>query len=114
MNVHGKIKLIGELQTFDSGFSKVEVIVTTAEQYPQDIKIELVKDKAAQFIAECKAGQDINVHINLRGNEYNGKYYVNVQGWRWEEGNSEGEETSKAMPKAKPVDTGAEDDDLPF
>ena len=42
--VTGKIKLINDTQTFASGFSKREFVVTTAEQYPQDIKFETIKD----------------------------------------------------------------------
>ena len=46
MEVQGKIKLIGETQEFGSnGFRKREVVVTTAEQYPQSIMVEFVQDK---------------------------------------------------------------------
>ena len=31
-------------------------------------------------------GQEVTVHFNLRGNEYNGKYYVNLQAWRLDKG----------------------------
>ena len=47
MEVIGKVKLIGEVQTFGSnGFRKREVVVTTDEQYPQMIMIEFVQDKS--------------------------------------------------------------------
>ena len=46
MEVTGKIKMIGETQTFGSnGFRKREVVVNTEEQYPQSIMIEFVQDK---------------------------------------------------------------------
>ena len=42
----GKLKWIGETQSFPSGFSKREFVVTTAaDKYPQDLKFEVVKDK---------------------------------------------------------------------
>ena len=34
------------MQKFDSGFEKIEFVVTTAQDpYPQDIKFELLKEK---------------------------------------------------------------------
>ena len=81
LKLNGTIKMIGELQTFDSGFVKREFVVTTKEQYPQDVKFELVKDKATDFEKYNKVGQDVEVKFNVRGNEYNGKYYVNLQAW---------------------------------
>ena len=79
MEVVGKIKVINETQTFDSGFQKREIVVTTEETYPQDIKLEFTKDKCF-IIDQYKVGQSVTVAFNLRGNEYNGKYYVNLQG----------------------------------
>jgi len=81
MEVVGKIKVINETQTFDSGFQKREIVVTTEETYPQDIKLEFTKDKCS-ILDQYKVGQSVTVAFNLRGNEYNGKYYVNLQGWK--------------------------------
>ena len=81
MKIKGTIKLINETQTFDSGFQKREFVVTTKEQYPQDLKIELIKDKCDK-LDSFGEGQEVEVAINLRGNEYNGKYYVNLQAWK--------------------------------
>lgn len=83
--VKGKIKVINDTQTFDSGFQKREFVVTTDDQYPQDIKLEFVKDKCG-ILDTYKVGQDVTVSYNLRGNEYNGKYYVNLNAWRIEQG----------------------------
>ena len=79
----GEIKLINDIQTFSSGFEKREFVITTDEKYPQDIKLELIKDdvvKTDQF----KVGDNVKVSWNLRGNEYNEKFYVNLQAWRIE------------------------------
>ena len=46
MEVQGKIKQIGDVQTFgNNGFRKREVVITTEEQYPQHLMIEFVQDK---------------------------------------------------------------------
>ncbi|MEN8887140.1 MAG: DUF3127 domain-containing protein [Winogradskyella sp.] len=81
MEVKGKIKLIAETQTFDSGFTKRQLVVTTDEMYPQDVAIDFVKDKC-DVLNAYKVGQSVQVGINIRGNEYNGKYYVSLQGWK--------------------------------
>ena len=107
MEVKGKIKVIGSTQSFDSGFTKRQVVITTAEQYPQDIAIDFVKDKCAVLDA-YKVGQDVTVSINLRGSEYNGKYYVNLQGWKIEKvGENELTPTKAVKPQV-------EETDLPF
>lgn len=83
MEIEGSIKEIFQTQSFDSGFTKREFVVTTKEQYPQDIKLELIKDRC-DLVDAYKKGDQVKVHFNLRGNEYNGKYFVNLQAWRIE------------------------------
>ena len=89
MEVIGKVKLIGEVQTFGTGgFRKRELVVTTDEQYPQMIMIEFVQDKT-DLLNSYKVGQDVKVSINLRGREWINpegvaKYFNAIQGWRIE------------------------------
>lgn len=83
LTLTGTIKVIFQTETYPSGFTKREFVVTTKEQYPQDIKIELVKDKTA-ILDSFSEGQEVVVHFNLRGSEYQGKYYVSLQGWKVE------------------------------
>lgn len=102
--VSGKLKLKNETQTFDSGFSKREFVVTTEEQYPQDIKLEFVKDKCS-LLDMYEVDSPVKVSFNLRGNEYNDKYYVNLQAWRIEKG--------EATQTTEPIG-GQETEILPF
>ena len=82
MEVKGKIKVIFETQTFDSGFTKREFVVTIPDdKYPQDLKIEVIKDKCL-VLDKYNVGDDVTVSINLKGNEFNGKYYVSLVGWK--------------------------------
>lgn len=123
MDVEGRVKLIYDTQTFNSGFQKREFVITTKEQYPQDIKFELTKDRI-DLINPYKAGDELKVHFNLRGNEFNGKYFVNLQAWRIEplEQKSSGDTAQKdpfadagfpEQPTGPDVTTD-EEDDLPF
>jgi hypothetical protein len=90
----GKIKVINETQSFPSGFSKREFVVTTAhDKFPQDLKFEIVKDKCPLLDA-FEVGQDVQVSFDIRGNEYNGKYFVNLSCWKIQAAN--GGEPSRA------------------
>lgn len=78
----GKIKLIESTQTFNSGFTKREFVITTNDsKYPQDIKFEVVKDRCEQ-LDQYSQGQDVQVNFDVRGNEYNGRHYVNLNCWK--------------------------------
>lgn len=78
----GTLKWIGDLQTFPSGFVKREFVVTTAhDKYPQDLKFELVKDKCS-MLDTFSVGNPVQVNFDIRGNEYNGKYFVNLSCWK--------------------------------
>ncbi|WP_405412386.1 DUF3127 domain-containing protein [Maribacter sp. Asnod1-A12] len=125
MEIEGKVKLIGETQTFGSnGFRKRELVVTTDEQYPQHIMIEFVQDKC-DLLNSYGVGQDVKVSINLRGREWTNpqgqvKYFNSIQGWRIE-GSSQGASAAGMPPVApmeafEPADNLNEEDhdDLPF
>jgi hypothetical protein len=109
----GKIKLIQELKTFDSGFSKREMVVTTEDgRYPQDINLEFVQDKVA-LLDELREGQVVTVSFDIRGREYNGRYYNNLQGWKI----STPENQPSAVEPAPPPEPGPfdlDDGDIPF
>lgn len=124
MEVQGKIKLIGETQTFGSnGFRKREMVVTTEEQYPQFIMIEFVQDKT-DLLDSFQVGQQVKVSINLRGREWvnpqgETKYFNSIQGWRIEslqQSNSTEIPPVPPMEAFEPADELNEEeyDDLPF
>lgn len=85
----GTVKLVMDIQEFDSGFTKREFVVTTEDdRYPQEIKFECVKDKCS-LLDGVEVGQKVKVSFDLRGNEYKERYYVNLNAWRIEEGGKE-------------------------
>lgn len=84
MVITGKVHLIGEVETVGSnGFTKRLIVIETDEQYKQTIPIDFVKDKTS-LLNNINIGQYASVSVNVRGNEHNGKYYVNLQGWKIE------------------------------
>ncbi len=88
MEVIGRIKLIGQPQDISSSFRKREVVVTTEEQYPQDILIEFTQDRV-NLLDTFQVGEPVKVSINLRGREWTSpqgevRYFNTIQGWRIE------------------------------
>lgn len=117
MEIQGVIKLIGETQTFgDNGFRKRDLVVTTEEQYPQDILVEFIQDKV-DLLNAYKTNQQVKVSINLRGREWISpqgevKYFNSIQGWRIESVPlSDGVATTAEEAQ---VIEGSDEGDLPF
>jgi hypothetical protein len=89
--LEGSIKVIGETASFGAkGFTKRELVVTTsADRYPQDIKLEFVKEKTS-LLDNFRVGQSVKVGFDIRGGEYNGRYFVNLTGWKIENADGSG------------------------
>ena len=123
MEISGKIKMIGETQTFGTnGFRKRELVVTTEEQYPQHILVEFVQDKC-DILNNYQVGQNVKININLRGREWvnpqgETKYFNTIQGWKIavEGGGSNQPQQQAPVETFEPAnDINEEDhDDLPF
>ena len=125
MDITGKIKLINETKEYGSnGFRKREWVITTEEQYPQDLLIEFIQDKC-DILNSYKVSESVKVDINLRGREWESpqgevKYFNSIQGWRIEKLTSE--DTDSNIPPVPPADAfepadninDNEPDDLPF
>lgn len=80
----GTVKQIFEEKTFGSGFNVREFVVTTdADKYPQDICLQCVKEKV-EMVNKLKEGEKVKVSFDLRGREYQGRYFVNLNAWKVE------------------------------
>lgn len=128
MEISGKLKMIGEtLDVGTSGFQKRDCVITTDEQYPQDIIIQFVQDKC-NILSNFNVGESVTIGINLRGREWTNPkgelvYFNTIQGWKILK-----QDTSKQSPAAAPqnqeytqtnpqqanVGEDNEPDDLPF
>lgn len=123
MQIQGKLKFIGDVKEFgNNGFTKRDIVVQTEEQYPQDISLELHKDKC-RLVDGIAIGTNILCSINLRGREWTSpqgevKYFNTIVCWRIENNPLSGSDTPVAAPSetfdSAPVTSGGEEDDLPF
>lgn len=115
MQITGTIKLIKDTQTFDSGFTKREFVVTTGDQYPQHIPMEFVKDKCSA-LDKYKVGETVTVDCNVLGREWinpqgEEKYFLTLQAWKIEK--AEGVQAPFPTVSAEDLNDD-EPNDLPF
>lgn len=126
--VTGKLHKVYETENKTGSFSAREfVIEVDSGNYPQFVKFQLVQDRC-NLIDDYREGEPIKVHFDLRGREWNGKYFTNLNAWRLEKV-TEGSSAAPAAAKAASSMAGgtasfpttadeplspASDDDLPF
>jgi hypothetical protein len=77
----GRVLHIGQTESVGANnFQKRLIAIETNEQYPQQIGVEFVQDKCAKLDGVA-VGDTVEIKVNLRGREYQGKYYTSLQGW---------------------------------
>ena len=111
----GTVKQIFEEKTFGSGFNVREFVVTTeADKYPQDICLQCVKEKV-EMVNQLKEGEKVKVSFDLRGREYQGRYFVNLNAWKVEAAGA-GSDSSSNGDEPPPFDPSDEilDEEPPF
>jgi hypothetical protein len=112
----GKVKLIQDAQTFGSGFTKREMVVIVEDgKYPQEINLEFVQDKVS-LLDTVEVGQEVTVTFDIRGREYNGRYFNNLQGWKIQSGATPvaADDKPPVSDKDVPADFNDYEDDIPF
>ena len=89
MEIQGRIKQIFAPESVgQNGFQKRDLVITTEEQYPNDIIIQFTQSKCA-LLDTLRVGQRVKVHFNLQGREWTSpqgevKYFNTVLGWKIE------------------------------
>ena len=81
---------IGELRTFPSGFSLVEFVVRTKDEFPQELQLQANKEKAENLIKFNKVGDNVDCSINLKGRswlkdglqESERKWFNTIEAWK--------------------------------
>jgi len=80
--IKGKIKQVNEAQTFSSGFTKREFVVTVEDgKYPQDIIFETLQDKVG-MLDGLAPETEVDVSFDIRGRAYNDRHFNNLVCWK--------------------------------
>lgn len=122
----GVVKVIFDTQEFKNNFKKREVVVSTDETYPQHIKFEFTDENGINKLDEIAEGEKVRIAFQLKGNEYQGKYFNTNKGIAIVTFNEEKKFADKQQKEAKsaaktvsktPIthdDNDDDDDGLPF
>lgn len=107
--MNGTVEKIFDRQDFPSGFYKQEFVIRTQDdRFEQQIKFECLKEKV-EILDNLKEGDEVTVHFDIRGREWNEKYFVNLAAWKLESGSGEDAAPSKPTPRKEKAAIPAED-----
>ena len=70
-----------ETESKSATFQAREFVIQTDGQYPQYVKFQLTQDKCA-LIDSYNEGSKIKVNFDLRGREWNEKFFTNLNAWK--------------------------------
>jgi single-strand DNA-binding protein len=116
--VEGKLYKKYDIEKKTDSFQAREfVLLEEKGQYPNYIKFQLVQDRV-DTIDNIAEGSMIKVYFDLRGREWQGKFFTNLNAWRIEAIGQESKSKAPAgdFPSAPPglTEEGSSYDDLPF
>lgn len=117
--VEGKLHKVFPTEQKTASFQAREFVIEIPDgNYPQLVKFQAVQERCG-LLDTFKEGEKIKVSFDLRGREWQGKYFTSLNAWRLDRVNEgAGAETQEQFPadpfpnysEAPPMDT----NDLPF
>lgn len=121
--IEGKMHKIFDTESKSDKFQAREFILETMSgTYSQLLKFQLTQDRC-ELADRFKENEQVKVFFDLRGREWQGKYFTNLNAWKLESGGSGSGQTASEetpFPNEVPNNTVAEDSsddpfgDLPF
>lgn len=85
--IEGFVEKIYDIEKKTDTFQTREFVIRTEETYPQFVKFQATQDKC-NIVDGCNVGDKIKVYFDLRGREWQGKYFTNLNAWRLEKSGS--------------------------
>jgi single-strand DNA-binding protein len=121
-SAEGELYKVFDTEQKSGTFTTREFVIrqeTNNAQYPEFLKFQLVQDRC-DIIDAYNVGDDIRVHFNLKGREWQEKFFTNLQAWRVERTSQEVSRKPKEELKSQHEQKEAAQepnpgyDDLPF
>ncbi|MEM8499849.1 MAG: DUF3127 domain-containing protein [Pseudomonadota bacterium] len=112
----GRLHKIFDTEPKSASFSVRDFVIEIADdKFPQMVKFQLTQEKCA-LIDDYSEGDEISVNFDLRGREWNDKYFTNLSAWRIELAGAHDEAPRDATSEADPLASVGNDfdDDIPF
>ena len=118
--LEGKVLLVMDAQTFESGFTKRELIVEVRDgKYPQEVSVEWVQDSVA-LLDGIEVGDKVGISFNIEGRKWEPddgrptRWFNSLKGWKIDvEGKTQVDQET-GEPVAKPTKEPELDDQIPF
>ncbi len=112
--ISGKVVKKYDIESKTATFQTREFVIVTSETYPQYIKFQLSQERV-NLIDAYNENDEIKVHFDLRGREWQGKYFTNLNAWKIE-GMAAGNSTTGHPANDVPFEINDVpfDNDLPF
>jgi len=107
LEVEGVLHKKFETENKTDTFQAREFVITLEGQYPQFVKFQLVQDRCGA-VDPFNEGDKLRVFFDLRGREWNGKYFTNLNAWKIEKVNE------NPAPSGPPSDGGFPAEEPPF
>jgi hypothetical protein len=105
LKAKGTIHLLGEARQVSEKMNIREFVLSIGDKYPQLVQFQAVNERV-MFLENAAPGMECEVKFDLRGREYNGKFYVSLNAW-------DIRIATPASAPSKPISDEI-DDDLPF
>ena len=94
-------------------FQTREFVIEIADgNYPQLVKFQLLQERC-QILDNYNEGEEIKVHFDLRGREWQGKFFTTLNSWRIERPGSESSSAQPVQKVAKQATTATSEDSFP-
>jgi len=115
-------KVFDTEQKSDKFRTREFILEISESQYPQLIKFQLTQDKC-EIIDDYSAGDVLTIHFDLRGREWNERFFTNLQCWKIETASGTSSESESPVdrapsptkqPTANAQQNAFDDEDIPF
>ena len=114
--IEGKLHKKSDTQKVSETFRKRELVIEVDDgKYPQFVPFELLQDRCS-VLDPFNEGDLVKVSFNLRGREWNNRYFCSLNAWRIEKvsGSDTQAEKPKEVTKVETDDGKDSESDLPF
>jgi len=118
MEIRGKLIKIQEAESGTSkngkAWDKQTCIVQTDSKYNNIVCITAFGEDHIRNLNKLKIGSGVAIECNVYSREYNGKYYHQIDGWRFATSNGELKNFSNNNDESNNAEEFVTVDDLPF
>ncbi len=103
--INGKLIKKFDVESKSATFQARDFVIETIDdRYPQMIKFQLTQDRCS-VIDPFNEGDQLKVYFDLRGREWNEKYFTNLNAWKIENAGASANPAVPAPPTAESLPT---------